>query len=161
MMIFADDTINDLKHLLLPTSAFRVRSVKVCSPNTQHNDLGFPLDGRITTFAAVPSTKDANLLVVKLPNFRTGQISLTGKTFSGKEFSFTCPWTDAIGALKEMIDKLAGIPSDQQRLIFSGKQLEDGRFLEDYGMLDEGFMHLISRLRGGADIRTGAQSQQA
>ena len=88
---------------------------------------------------------------IRPPRKKKGEMQVFVSTLTGKVITICPNPTTTIQDVKQLIWEASdgGTPPDQQRLVYCGKQLEDGKTLNDYGIGNENQIHLVLRLRGG------------
>jgi ankyrin repeat protein len=104
---------------------------------------------RLQLYPALAASKDYVCRIQRLPA-RFGKSKMSGmqlfvKTLTGKTITLDVSTLEAIETVKQKNEEKDGTPSDLQRLVFSGKQLENGATLADYNISNESTLHLMTR----------------
>ena len=96
-------------------------------------------------------------LLERLYVYLSVPICINVKTLTGKTIEISCLKHSSTLDVKQKFLEKSGVPIDQQRMIFAGKQLDDRKSIADYKIVNKSVLHMVMRLRGGARTKQTAR----
>ena len=140
--------------LILPDFGFHVNGVRISQKQEGKNRAWDFLEKNLN-IGLKNLSKEMSCDLKRYPSYC---YKIFVKTMTGASFHLEASPYNTIDAIKSMIQDREEIPRDQQRLIFAGKQLEDGKTMADYNIQNCSTLHLVLRLRGGMYHETSNRS---